>query len=328
MRGTLIIFLMIFLVFSKSYADERCYIQIASFKYLKNANRYFEYVREIPYRVIMTKVDKLYAIRIGPFKENSCKKFHKELLKKFKDCIIIKTDKENLVKENKIFKSEKQKLLEQSSPERKRLNPNSKKQLQEIYIEKAKVCMGKKDCMNAIKYLKLAISLGDRSARTFTYLGYAYYHVGDYIRAIETFKKALEIDKNYPEGYEGIGLSYLKLNSPHAAAIALKKAYELNPDEISYGINLAVAYLSSGDLESSLSVLNQLEEKYPLIPEVHYNRALVLMKSGKNKEAVKELETFTELANSPYYEAYVQKVKLVIKSLKGRKCEKERIHSD
>jgi tetratricopeptide (TPR) repeat protein len=198
---------------------------------------------------------------------------------------------------------------------------NSSSGLRELYIEKAKVCMGKRDCKNAIKYLKLAISLGDHSAKTYTYLGYAYYHIGDYVKAIQTFNKAIEIDDNYPESYEGIGLAYLKLKSPFAAQTALKKAFKLNPDEISYGINLAVAFISSGDFKESLSVLDKLEDRYPLVPEVHYNKAIVLLKQNKVKEAIRELKIFVELAKSPYYRDYTDKVRQVIGMFERRENE-------
>jgi len=316
-----------------SHADNNCYIQIASFKRIKSAIRYFNFIKEIPYRTAIFKVNKWYAIRIGPFDDKSCKLIYNKISKRFKDRIIIhnKTNCE-IVKENsrpqqhgtseitEMIGSKKDKVASTGLKSAK-TESNSSSGLRELYIEKAKVCMGKRDCKNAIKYLKLAISLGDHSAKTYTYLGYTYYHLGDYAKAIQTFNKAIEIDNNYSESYEGIGLVYLKLKSPFAAQTALKKAFELNPDEISYGINLAVAFISSGDFKESLSVLDKLEDRYPLVPEVHYNKAIVLLKQNKVKEAIRELKIFVELAKSPYYRDYTDKVRQVIGMFERRENE-------
>jgi len=315
------------LLFSTSLAGKVCFVQLATFSNREMADRYFEFVKRIPYRVLLARSGKWYVIRVGPFDDRTCRDIKRKLRNRFKDCLTIHrgryTQKE-IIKENSPVrhpeKTAKNRNALKGKPSVKNIK-NSSNKLIGIYIEKAKVCMGKRDCQNAIKYLNLAISLGDRSAKTLTYLGYAYYHIGDYVKAIKTFRRAIEADRNYPESYEGIGLAYLKLNSPLAAQTALRKAYKLKPDEISYGINLAVALMSTGNYGESLKVMDELESKYPIVPEVHYNRAVILLKQGEKGEAVRELETFVELAKSPYYRPYVEKVLRVVKELKEGKDE-------
>ena len=278
MRKLLLVLVIILIFTAQTFSkDKFCFVQLASFKSFKNAERLFEDVKtDKP--VYILKFKEIYGVRVGAFESFEVCKLQKEKLReelrKYRVKPIIILSKHSvptdtyIVKEkntNRDRKEEKGRTIERTSS------------LVSLYIEKAKVCMGKKDCTNAVKYLKLAIEKDGKNPKLYTYLGYAYTHLGKYTDALNAFKKALEVNFEYAEAYAGIGFLYLSLNSPKAAVIAFKKAYELNPREISYGVNLAISQLESGNINGALTTFQILKKGYPFVPELYYNEAIAYL---------------------------------------------------
>ncbi|RUM41865.1 MAG: hypothetical protein DSY34_03040 [Desulfurobacterium sp.] len=318
MRKLLLVLVIILIFTAQTFSkDKFCFVQLASFKSFKNAERLFEDVKtDKP--VYILKFKEIYGVRVGAFESFEVCKLQKEKLReelrkyRIKPIIILSNysvpSDTYIVKEknsNRNHKEEKRRTIERTSS------------LVSLYIEKAKVCMGKKDCTNAVKYLKLAIEKDGKNPKLYTYLGYAYTHLGKYTDALNAFKKALEVNFEYAEAYAGIGFLYLSLNSPKAAVIAFKKAYELNPREISYGVNLAISQLESGNINGALTTFQILKKEYPFVPEIYYNEAIAYLKEKNYKKAVEDFEIFLDLTKANrFYEGYRREVSKILSQIK------------
>jgi len=311
--------------------DKFCFVQLASFKSLKNAERLFEDVKSDK-PVYILKFKEIYGVRVGSFESfEVCKlqkeKFREELRKyRIKPIIVFSNHSVPadvyIIKEknsNRNHKEEKSRTIE-----RKEINKISKEKVKKdtsslvsLYIEKAKVCMGKKDCTNAVRYLKLAVEKDGSNPKLYTYLGYAYTHLGKYADALNAFKKALKVNPEYAEAYAGIGFLYLRLNSPKVAVIAFKKAHELNPREISYGVNLAISQLESGNINGALTTFQILKKDYPFVPEIYYNEAIAYLKEKNYREASEDFEIFMDLTKANrFYEGYRKEVSKILNQIK------------
>lgn len=332
MRKLLLVLVIILIFTAQTFSkDKFCFVQLASFKSFKNAERLFEDVKtDKP--VYILKFKEIYGVRVGAFESFEVCKLQKERLReelrkhRVKPIIILSSysvpSDTYIVKEknsNRNHKEEKRRTIERE--EEKKISKEKEKKdtssLVSLYIEKAKVCMGKKDCANAVKYLKLAIEKDGKNPKLYTYLGYAYTHLGKYTDALNTFKKALELNPEYPEAYAGIGFLYLRLNSPKVAVIAFKKAYELNPREISYGVNLAISQLESGNIKGALTTFQILKKEYPFVPEVYYNEAIAYLKEKNYKKAVEDFEIFLDLTKAnKFYEGYRREVSKILSQIK------------
>ena len=312
--------------------DKFCFVQLASFKSLKNAERLFEDVKSDK-PVYILKFKDIYGVRVGAFESFEVCKLQKEKLRKelrkyrIKPIIILSTysvpSDTYIVKEKNSSRNHSGE--KKGTTERREINEISKEKekkedtpsLVSLYIEKAKVCMGKKDCTNAVRYLKLAIEKDGKNPKLYTYLGYAYTHLGKYTDALNAFKKALEVNPEYAEAYAGIGFLYLRLNSPKAAVIAFKKAYELNPREISYGVNLAISQLESGNINGALTTFQILKKEYPFVSEIYYNEAIAYLKENNYKKAVEDFEIFLDLTKAnKFYEGYRREVSKILSQIK------------
>jgi len=301
----------------QAYSEERyCYVQIASSRDYRVIEELFNKLK-LDYPSYILKFGNVYTIRVGGFKNYKSCKFQKKVISdklrkyRIKPIIFIghyATPPENyIVKEKRNRKrKKKQNLVEKNISDNKYL-----------YIKKAEVCMGKKDCKNAIKYLKLALEKDKEDPKIYTYLGYAYMHIENYESALSSFKKALEVDPRYAEAYAGIGLLYLKLKAPKAAVIAFKKAYELNPREMSYGLNLAISLLESGNVDKATVLFQNLKEKYPFLSEIYYNEALCYLKKKNYRKAIEDFEIFLDLTKDyKSYQSYRAEVSKIIIQLR------------
>lgn len=350
MRKFLLIFLILLISVTQSHSKSKfCFVQLASFKNLNFAERLFENVKTDRYKyLIKSKSNGIYAVRVGYFKNLEICRLRKEKLRKnlkkyrIKPAIILSRfslpsnnfviiketiPRSETVKGKKMEEKSQQKLIgirrKSFSPKknhkRMAISKESKKNsssLVYLYIEKAKVCMGKKDCTNAVKYLKLAISKQRKNPKLYTYLGYAYLHLGMYAKALNAYREALQIEPDYAEAYAGIGFLYLKLNSPKVAAIAFKKAHRLNPKELSYSVNLAISLLESGDIDRAITEFQNLKNEYPFLPEIYYNEAVAYVKRGNYRKAADGFEIFLELTkDNKFYKSYRRKVLEVLNQI-------------
>jgi tetratricopeptide (TPR) repeat protein len=83
------------------------------------------------------------------------------------------------------------------------------------------------------------------------------YHNGHYEKALELFKKCVEIDPEFTEGYNNLGLAYTELDEESKATDAFKKAIELNPElAVTYN-NLGYVFYRLGSLEEAVDMYKE-----------------------------------------------------------------------
>jgi tetratricopeptide (TPR) repeat protein len=88
-----------------------------------------------------------------------------------------------------------------------------------------------------------------------------YYRVYDYEKAIESYKKLVEIHpENEQRAYYFIGASYARLGDYLSAETYLNKAIEENPKDDYSHYYLGLVYKAQGDMEGALLMFNKLKE--------------------------------------------------------------------
>jgi glycosyltransferase involved in cell wall biosynthesis len=122
-------------------------------------------------------------------------------------------------------------------------NPNSAR----YNYQAAKVCVGKKDFDNALKY----------------------------------FGEAAKIDPNYRLIFSEIAKVYLLKEDKEQAVIFYRKSVELNPDNPSAANNLAVTYMSMGKFKEAMELLEGHLKKHPQNAALKYNYGECLKKLEK-----------------------------------------------
>ena len=102
----------------------------------------------------------------------------------------------------------------------------------------------KQDWKNAIDcFLKVKDDLTYLTPQyPLTNLGFVYYKMGDYQKAIKYLKEAIELKPDFPKAHHNLGLVYMATGDYAKAVSSIKRAVELAPDEAPLYLDLGKAY--------------------------------------------------------------------------------------
>lgn len=94
-------------------------------------------------------------------------------------------------------------------------------------------------------------------------LGSAYYGKGDYERAADSFKKAVEINPQYAMAYHNLGQSYDKMNRLDEAVEAYGKAISIEPFYVNAYYNLGLVLIRKKDKAEALKAFEKVVSLAP-----------------------------------------------------------------
>lgn len=112
--------------------------------------------------------------------------------------------------------------------------------------------------------LKHLLDNGFESVQIFTTMAYAAFTQNQYDKALEYYKKALELDKNNPTALNGFGYILADQNiDPRKALLYCKKAVDQRPQNPAYLDSLGWAYYKNGEL---IEARNWLRRAFDIAP--------------------------------------------------------------
>ena len=152
---------------------------------------------------------------------------------------------------------------------------------------------------DAIRHFKDAISLAPGMAQAYDNLGLCQYHLNQNDLAVQSFTKAIDLDRTRPHPsawpYLNLGVTLRLLNRPTDAEANLQDAIRLDP-------KFPQAHFQMGavldDLGQTKAAINELREAALLDPnyaEPHFVLARIYRKLGQTAAARKEVQTYLHL---------------------------------
>ncbi len=120
---------------------------------------------------------------------------------------------------------------------------------------------------------------------------------GKYEEAIDYFKEAIDRDPDYSEAYNAMGATYSKMQKWKEALKAYKKALEnklYTTPHLPY-LNMGRAYAAQKDYDKAIEAYREAI-RYAKQDFIVYELGMVLMVSGKAKEAAAEFREGAEMA--------------------------------
>ena len=115
---------------------------------------------------------------------------------------------------------------------------------------------------------------------------------------ISFYRRAIELDPNFPMAYALLGLSYANLQQPSRAAENLKKAYELK-DRVSEKEKLRISanyfYVVTGELEKEAQTYQLWVQSYPRDSVPHGNLGANYAALGQYEQAIAETRIAQDL---------------------------------
>ena len=114
-------------------------------------------------------------------------------------------------------------------------------------------------------------------------------------KAIEEFKKELELQPGHPASLMQIAFEYLNRGDARAALPWAKQAVDAAPKDFATHKALGQALLETDDVDNAIKELQTGIALAPESPGLHFQLAKAYQKAGRLEEATKEREEFTRL---------------------------------
>jgi len=173
---------------------------------------------------------------------------------------------------------------------------NTKKSDYESLFEKAIMSADEGEYQKAIDSFKKVIEMKPDLFEAWHYLGTVYDEMGEYEEALINMKKALELNNDYIDAWIDISFVYIRMENFLEALDCLKKALEL--DEFNYEIwyDIGYTHYALNEHEKAIDCYNkalELTDRKDI--DSLYNLACSLSILNKKKEAIEVLEEAIKL---------------------------------
>jgi tetratricopeptide (TPR) repeat protein len=165
----------------------------------------------------------------------------------------------------------------------------------EEYIEKGNNNYHKSEFEKAIEAYKKAIEINPDSDMAYSNMGSAYAGLKKFEEAIEACKKAIEIDPDSDGAHHNIGLAYYNLGKFERAIEAYKKAIEIKPDSYMAYCNMGLAYDKLGELKEAIKAHKKAIEFNSNIDKAYCGMGHAYASLDKLKEAIEAYKKAIEI---------------------------------
>ena len=145
-------------------------------------------------------------------------------------------------------------------------------------------------------FAERALQIDNSLAEAHTSLGYVYNNLWQWKEAEDEFKRAIELNPNYPTAHHWYSLYLLDAGRVAEAKAEIKRAHELDPLSLIIGTTVTYAYLAEGDATFATAQSKKVVELDPNFPRGHEYLGLAYLEQGRYPEAIAELQKAVELS--------------------------------
>ena len=153
----------------------------------------------------------------------------------------------------------------------------------------------------AVESYKRALEIDPTDSAAYYNLGNAYTAMENLKAALEQFCKALAFDTENAEKYYNYANTALALDLYEDAAAGYRRALEIAPGYIDAQCNLGTVLLKMGRSDEAVASLRRAIVDEPKSPDLHWNLALALLQAGDYKDGWAEYEWRWQ---TPTFEAF------------------------
>jgi tetratricopeptide (TPR) repeat protein len=142
-----------------------------------------------------------------------------------------------------------------------------------------------------------------RSAKLYSALGYTYEQQKQYKNAIDSYRHAIELDRDNLDAIRGLAENLLSDGQTDAALEQYKVIADANPEDAQTYVRIAEIYRKQGKFDLALENLKKAATMVPDSIEVPYNIASIYQGEGRYDEAIpimRDLLKKTEKADGNY----------------------------
>jgi tetratricopeptide (TPR) repeat protein/predicted AlkP superfamily pyrophosphatase or phosphodiesterase len=147
----------------------------------------------------------------------------------------------------------------------------------------------------AMKKLEALGYLAPDNADALNNLGQRYQQRGEFLQAIEEYKKAIAMRPSFYAAYNNLAVCYGKLGRLEEAERAFLKVIEIKPDDFYAMNNLAVTYIQAKRMDEARTMAEQAVRTEPGYVNGHITLGSIYAMTGEFDRAEREFKTALEL---------------------------------
>jgi tetratricopeptide (TPR) repeat protein len=166
-----------------------------------------------------------------------------------------------------------------------KLDPNSEEAVTTLAI----LYSEEGDTNRAVETLS-SVPDATRSAKLYSALGYTYEQQKQYKKAIDSYKRAILLDRDNLDAIRGLAQNLMNDGQTDAALEQYKIIADANPEDAETYIRMAEIYRRSGKFDPALDALKKAETMVSDSMEVPYNIAAVYQAQGRYDDAIQVLQ--------------------------------------
>ena len=144
-------------------------------------------------------------------------------------------------------------------------------------------------------------------ARAYNNLAVALSEKGNIKDSIPLYKKAIAMDKNYPDPWNNLAVAYSMTDKLSLAVETLKQAIRIHPHYPEAYNNLASFYINQKDLDNAQKVLQVAIQMRPHYGKAFYNLGKIALEKGNYELALEHFKTActkADLDNEAGFQVY------------------------
>ena len=138
-----------------------------------------------------------------------------------------------------------------------------------------------------------------RSAKLYSVLGYTYEQQKQYKKAIDAYRKAVELDRDNLDAVRGLAQNLMNDGQTEAALEQYKVIADANPEDAQTYLRMAEIYRRTGKFDLALDSLSKAQSMVPESLEVPYALAAVYQAQGRYDEAEQTLQDLLKKTEKP-----------------------------
>jgi tetratricopeptide (TPR) repeat protein len=149
------------------------------------------------------------------------------------------------------------------------------------------------DSNRALQVLS-AIPDNARTAKLYSALGFTYEQQKDYKKAIDAYRRAVELDRDNLDSVRGLAQNLMNDGQTEAALEQYKIIAEADPSDAQTYLRIAEIDRRNGKFDQALEALKKATAVVPDSLEVQYNIAVIDESQGKYEDAIQILNTLLQ----------------------------------
>src|SRR5258707_2070448 len=144
-----------------------------------------------------------------------------------------------------------------------------------------------------------AVPDASRSAKLYSALGYTYEQQKQYKNAIESYRHAIELDRDNLDAIRGLAQNLFNDGQTEAALEQYKVIADANPEDAQTYVRIAEIFRKQGKYDTALENLKKAETMVQDSVEVPYNIAAIYQAQGRFDEAIPIMRNLLKKSEQP-----------------------------